>query len=671
MSALAVRRGRGRLAGPAIAAAILVVAGWLGVEAHSGRVFDAAPDTLRAGIPAVALFALCGYPVARLALPERMLPHMALMTLPVGAVTSSLALTFLGIARLPFEASLALVIVVAVGATLAVHLRLGRARPREEDLEAAGSLALRTLWPAYLAALLVALTLLPAFREGSVAVLGQNPDAHLVTGAAEVVREGSPTHVETDLPVDRVSPLWRSKYPIFYSLAAVSSLSGLDPIRVFPVLSGVMMAIFGVGAFVLAFYVFGAGPILSLAAMGLAPLDRVVTYVTVHPYYNQLWGTAALPFILAFGFLFLREPSRRWGILFLLFSAIGVFAYPLMLPFPAVALGVAGLLEWRRRRAAGEPVPRLRRPRLPPGQARRALAIAAAIPVGLVLLVLGLGVLEKGLKAFEVMLPSSSLAGWRGDTPDYRFTHYFGVPDVPVLGLVAVAAIGAAFVLGLKPLRRAERAGIIAMVAGAFLMALSFKLRPYGEYFLFKTLAFLGPVMVIVAVVGLGRLAGGRLAGGRLTTAANRRPAAVGAGGLALLAIALLGGTRHEIEPFPMQVPPEIFALRDWPGRLPPGASIRVDVPPTGEQLWVAYMLHERPLSTLVPVLGTSYPALPYSRSADYVIVAKAVPTPAVASGRPVLQNDAYRLYKMRPLPGVDRSSRVRIQPALTSRGGA
>ncbi|MGI9081237.1 MAG: hypothetical protein ACR2FZ_03005, partial [Thermoleophilaceae bacterium] len=362
MTVLAVRPARSRLTGPAIAAGILLVAGWLGVEAHGGRVLDAVPDTVRAGVPAVALFALCGYPAARLALPERMRPHLALMTLPIGAVTSSLALTFLGIARLPFEVSLGLVIATAAGATVVVHMRLGTARPREEDLEAAGSPALRVLWPAYVAALLVALTLLPAFREGSMAVLGQNPDAHLVTGAAEVVRVGSPTHVDPDLPVDRVSPLWRSKYPIFYSLAAVSSLSGLDPIRVFPVLSGILMAMFGVGAFVLAFYVLGAGPLLSLAAMGLAPLDRVLTYVTVHPYYNQLWGTFALPFILAFGFLLLREPSRRWGILFGLFAAIGVFAYPLMLPFPAVAVGVAAVLEWRRRRAAGEPLPRLRRP---------------------------------------------------------------------------------------------------------------------------------------------------------------------------------------------------------------------------------------------------------------------------------------------------------------------
>ncbi len=661
MTAAAVRLTRSRPTGPTIAAGILLVAGWLGVEAHSGHVLEAVPDTVRAGIPAVALFAIAGYPVARLTLPERMLPHLALMVLPLGAVSSSLALTFLGIARVPFEASLALVIAAAAAATVAARLRLGPCRPRPQDREAAGSPALRLAWPAYLAALLVALTLLPAFREGSVAVLGQNPDAHLVTGAAEVVRVGPPTHVDPGLPIDRVSPLWRSKYPIFYSLAAVSSLSGLDPIRVFPVLSGILMAMFAVGAFVLAFYVFGAGAVAALATMGLAPLDRVVTYVTVHPYYNQLWGTFALPFILAFGFLLLREPSRRWAVLFVLFSAIGVFAYPLMLPFPGVAIGVTALFEWRRRRAAGESVPRLPRPQLPSGRARRVLVIAASVPVALLLLILGLGVLEKGLKAFQAMLPTSSLAGWRGDSPDYRFTHYFGVPDVPVLGVLGVAAVGAAFAAGLKPLRRAERAGLIAMVVGALVMALSFKLRTFGEYFLFKTLAFLGPMVAIVAVVGLARLA----------KEPSRRLAAIGAGGLAVLTLAFLAGTRHEIEPFPMQVPPEIFALRDWPEELPARASIRLDIPPTGEQLWVSYMLHERPLSSLVPVVGTSYPAIPYSRKADYVLVAREIPKPADARGRPLLRNEGYRLYRMRPISGEDRSSRKRIQPVLGSGGGA
>ena len=126
MTTAAVRPARGRLTGPAAAAGVLLVAGCVGVFAHGGHVFDAVPDTLRAGVPAVALFALWGYPVARLALPERMLPHLPLMVLPLGAVTSSLALTFLGIAHVPFDASLALVIAAAAVAAVLVRGRAMR-----------------------------------------------------------------------------------------------------------------------------------------------------------------------------------------------------------------------------------------------------------------------------------------------------------------------------------------------------------------------------------------------------------------------------------------------------------------------------------------------------------------------------------------------------------------
>ena len=145
MTAVALRPARTRLAGPAAALGVLLVAGWLGVEAHGGHVFDAAPDVVRAGVPALALFALCGYPVARVTVPERMLPHLPLMVLPLGAVASSLTLTLLGLMRVPFEPALGLVIAAGAAGAVAARVKLGPVRPRPEDLERTGPATLRLL----------------------------------------------------------------------------------------------------------------------------------------------------------------------------------------------------------------------------------------------------------------------------------------------------------------------------------------------------------------------------------------------------------------------------------------------------------------------------------------------------------------------------------------------
>ena len=45
------------------------------------------------------------------------------------------------------------------------------------------------------------------------------------------------------------------------------------------------------------------------------PLDRIVMYVTIHPYYNELWGQFTLPFILLLGWRYLSAPDRRSAIL--------------------------------------------------------------------------------------------------------------------------------------------------------------------------------------------------------------------------------------------------------------------------------------------------------------------------------------------------------------------
>jgi hypothetical protein len=107
-----------------------------------------------------------------------------------------------------------------------------------------------------------------------------------------------------------------------------------------------------------------------------------------------------------------------------------------------------------------------------------------------------------------------------------------------------------------------------------------------------------------------------------------------------------------------------MFELRRWAESLRRNATIRLDVPPSGTQLWAAYMLHERPLSASAPVRGTSYPRVPRGRKAGYVLVEWWQPRPRDAVGTPVRRNASFRLYRMDPaVPGPDRSSRRRIEP--------
>jgi hypothetical protein len=202
---------------------------------------------------------------------------------------------------------------------------------------------------------------------------------------------------------------------------------------------------------------------------------------------------------------------------------------------------------------------------------------------------------------------------------------------------------------------RAEAIGLGAMLAGAFLMALNFALRDFGEYFYFKVMAFAGPVVVALGVVALGRGALG---------AASRGARVAAATGLAALAIVYLVNARNELEGVVAQASADTFELRSWAARLPAGRTIRMDIPPSGVQLWAAYMLHTHPLSASSPVYKTTYPHVPRGRKADYVLVQAAQRRPAEAVGAPVLHNREYALYRMNPaVRGPDRSSRTRIQP--------
>ena len=108
---------------------------------------------------------------------------------------------------------------------------------------------------------------------------------------------------------------------------------------------------------------------------------------------------------------------------------------------------------------------------------------------------------------------------------------------------------------------------------------------------------------------------------------------------------------------------PDLLALRDAARRLPPGSSIRLDLPPDGTQLWAGYMLAAHPLDAPrrrswarpIPTCRwagrrtTSWPArwAPKRRWPD-------------ADGPPVYRNATFRIYRMRPgVQGPDTASQT------------
>ncbi|MBA3437554.1 MAG: hypothetical protein H0U14_06110 [Thermoleophilaceae bacterium] len=625
------------------AAALAVGAAALAIAAYAGvKDLEAVPDVVRAVAATILLVSVAGYAPARLLVASELWPHFPVCVCLVGCVSAGLGLTALGFLGLPFEVSLAVLLVAGTVAGAAVRRRLGPARPEAEDLAAAGGRRLTLAWPSYLAVVLVALLVAPVFANGYATVQGTNPDAMLGVGAAELLSQAHPTAIDEDLPVDRMPLVWRSKYPIYYVLAGVSSISGLDPPQAFAALSAMLAALTAAAFMLLARYALGAGPRAALLTMALVGFDRAVAYLALHPYHNQLWGTMALAPILLFGLRLLNRPNRRDAALLAGFLALGLAAYPLMVIFPALALAAGGAASYRSGRL------RIRRPPLPRSRLGRAGWGAAVLLAGPAVLVTGLGVVEKSVDAAELLLTGSSLSPWRGDLDHYLPPGFFvGVPGV--LGYVAALLILAAAAFGLRRLPAVQRAAFTAMIAGGLALCVYFRFREFGEYFYFKVLAFLAPLVLLAAVAGLAAHMG-RRGTARLAIAAS----------VALVALQF-AGLRQEIAVTGLQLDAETLELRDAAARLPEGASLRVDVLPDGRQLWAGYVLSDRPLSTTAPLTGTSYPYIPPGRKADFIVADSRVrvdPWPD-SEGPPLFDNGKFRLYRMRAgVPGPDRSSK-------------
>jgi hypothetical protein len=614
------------------------------------RGVGAVPAVLRTAIVTIALFGLCGFAAARFLVRGELAAHRPLMVLPLGAAISALSLAVLGLIHVPLKVSLAVVLAAAALASVLAWRRGnpdGATPPRTRS-----SLLTRIVLPLALAGIVGLVSLIPVFRSGFATVPGQNGDAVLVVGTAVLLEHAPPTATRTDLPINRIPLEWRSKYPIYYPLAAVSTLAGQDPIAAFATVVALMLAITSLGWFLFARYLLRAPPWVALLVAAVLPLDRIVMYVTVHPYYNELWGQFTLPLILLFGWSYLREPNRLTGLLFALFVVLGLLAYPLMVPFPALFLITYGWVVWRRRRAAGERTRWISALRLPRPRQRPWLwlpVVAVAIPV---VVVLGRGFVEKTSSALKVLAPGTDLSAWHGNALGYiPFPRFVGMPGSQWIDFVGLAAICVLAVVGLRYVRPEVRVPIAVMAVLTALIGIYFRIRTDGELFFFKDLAFLGPYLLMLALVALAAIASSPRAG----------RASLGVAGLAAAVGVVVASGAREINSTFDNATPSVMELRSWDRQLPAGRSVRLDIPQSGQQLWVTYMFLHHPLSALNP-LGGIFPHPPVGRKADYVIALRTQPRPADAVGEPLLRSAQYQLWRMNPaVPGPDISTRREI----------
>jgi hypothetical protein len=593
-------------------------------------------DAVHVTIAAIVLFGIAGFAPVALWLPDRMRRHELLWVLPTGAVATALELAALGYAYVPFD--LALGIVLAGNAGLAVYAWRHAPTMRIPRGAIHGEASWRVLAvPLTLALLIGAIALLPMFRSGIATVIGNGSDAHLAVGSAKFLQSHHPGSVAPNEPVDQVPLHWRSKPPIYFAYGAVARLAGLETYQVIATLAAMLLALTAIGFWLLARDLLGSGLWTAGAVMGLIGLNRIALHTTMHPYFNQMWGFFAMPFAIVLARHVVRRPTRGGIGLLIAFMAVVGAAYPLALPIPLIAAASFYRFERIRR---GLPV--WRRPRL---RSRRQLLWI--VPLCILALPLLRGILEKGAGSVRVLTPGYTLSSWGGDLLGfYAERWFFGIQEVGP-AFIALPLLVYGSVLALRRLPRDISWGLGAAMIFGIGAALYFRPREEGWYFHYKALAFIAPVVIAVAAVGLARI----------------RVRWVAIVALLFLLAAARNSAQYEVGITFDQVSRDLLQLRQVDARLPPSASVRLDMMPNGRMQWAGYMLSGQPLCSQLPILGTAYPHVTISRAADYVLVASDLRKPFDAIGAPVMKLDSFVLYHLRPgLPGGDRCSRKMVQ---------
>ena len=531
----------------------------------------------------VLLFVICGDALAVALLPALPGVWLPLATTALGAASSGLVLTVLGFAHVPLHVSLWVTLAAGLAASTVIRRRI---RPHGGTVGWRG----RVAWGvASLVVFCVAIS--PALANHIDTIYGQNPDSHQVVGIAVLFQHVPPQGRDNALPIDAVPPAWRFRYPIFYALAGASNLAHLDPIRVFLPMAALLMVLAALGFAALAVSYLGAPAAAGPAIAVVVGLAQVPLYLVWHPYWNQLWGLALMPYALLFGWRAVAARDRAAAALFALMLIALVLAYPLALPYPLVIIAaVAGAHRLRPR------LPRMTGPR------RWISAVLALV----ILLPAFAGAALKLVQGMAQLF-SAHPTSWTGDilhlTPIGNFVGTGG-------GVVPAAVVLVLAGLGLRALP--PRVGIALGGTLVVLLAidLRFRIGSGGAYMDFKHLSYVGTIVLVLAAGTVARwLASGSGAG-----------VATGAVvAIAWLGAALLHDQRQRDANGP-QVTRTLFDIRAWASRLPRGASVRIDLPISGEQLWAVYMLGNHPVDALQPVVHTTYASAPFGLRADYAL---------------------------------------------------
>ena len=481
--------------------------------------------------------------------------------------------------------------------------------------------------------LIGAIALVPMFRGGFVTVIGNGSDAHLAVGTAQFLQHHHPNAVAPDEPVDRVPLVWRSKPPIYLAFGAVARVAEMEPYAVIATLQAMLLALGALGFWLLARELLGAGAWAAAAAMGLVGLNRI----------DALHGDAPVlqPDVGLHG-AGLRDRARV------------VRRAKTLARRPAAVRVVSR--RARVRLSAGDADPAHRGDRLlglrapPPGPLAAAPAAAAhksnllwIIPLFFLLLLPLQGVLEKVSVSTRVLAPGYSLVNWGGDLTGFFPERFFLGFDDAGFGVAGDAPAHR------RPRARAARARR-ATSAGAWAGSSRSACSPRCT-----------SARASTAGTSTSRRSRSprRSASRRAAGLARLKWAWVSALALIFLVGATRDGAAQEIGSTFDQLPKSMLELKRVDAMLPPDTSVRLDMPADGRQLWAGIILSGQPLCSQQPVLETSYPHVPVSRKADYVLADDDWRKPFDAVGPPVLTLDRYVLYRMSAdIPGPDRCSR-------------